>query len=105
MRVYLDNNATTMVDPEAFELMKPFFCEKYALSHPVVALGSAARDHDVVVIARVYARIELIHRAAKRRVRLGAESMKRVWIAVSFAKKRLHKLEGFGIDHRRGIVV
>ena len=79
--------------------------EKYALSYPVVALGGAARDHDVVVIARVYARIELIHRAAKRRMRLGAESMKRVWIAVFFAEKRLHKLESFGIDHRRGIVV
>ena len=79
--------------------------EKYAFSHPVVALGGAARDHDVVVIARVYARIELIHRAAKRRMRLGAESMKRVWVAVFFAEKRSHKLESFGIDHRRGIVV
>ena len=79
--------------------------EKHALSHPVVALGGAACYHDVVVIARIYARIELIHRAAKRRMRLGAESMKRVWIAVFFAEKRLHKLEGFGIDHRRGIVV
>ena len=79
--------------------------EKNALSHPVIALGGAARYYDIVIIARVYARIELIHRAAKRGVSLGAESMKRVWVAVFFAEKRLHKLESFGIDHCRGIVV
>ncbi len=29
MRVYLDNNATTMVDPQVKNAMDPFFCEKY----------------------------------------------------------------------------
>lgn len=40
MKVYLDNNATTMLDPEAFELMKPFFCEKFGNPNSLHEFGS-----------------------------------------------------------------
>ncbi len=40
MKVYLDNNATTMLDPEAFELMKPFFCEKFGNPNSLHQFGS-----------------------------------------------------------------
>ena len=67
MEVYLDNNATTMVDPEVYKAMEPFFCEKYgnpnslhnfgAGNHPkmVEALnylyeGINARDEDDIIL-------------------------------------------------------
>ncbi|QKF63978.1 NifS family cysteine desulfurase [Campylobacter corcagiensis] len=39
-KVYLDNNATTMVDPEAYEAMQPFFCEKYGNPNSLHDYGS-----------------------------------------------------------------
>ncbi len=67
MEVYLDNNATTMVDPAVFKAMEPFFCTLYgnpnslhkfgAGTHPkmVEALnylydGINARDEDDIII-------------------------------------------------------
>jgi cysteine desulfurase len=42
--VYLDNHATTRVDPRVVEAMRPFFDEKYANPHSVHVAGHEARD-------------------------------------------------------------
>ena len=39
-RVYLDNNATTMLDPRAKELMEPYFCEKYGNPNSLHTFGT-----------------------------------------------------------------
>lgn len=39
-RVYLDNNATTMIDPEAYELMLPFLNEKFGNPNSLHSFGS-----------------------------------------------------------------
>ncbi|AJD03985.1 cysteine desulfurase/aminotransferase (IscS/NifS) [Campylobacter lari CCUG 22395] len=41
MRVYLDNNATTQLTPEAYELMKPFLKEHYGNPNSLHQWGSA----------------------------------------------------------------
>ena len=57
MRVYLDNNATTMVDPEAFELMKPFFCEKYGNPNSLHKFGSETHPALRTALDQLYAGI------------------------------------------------
>lgn len=39
-RVYLDNNATTMVDPKVFKLMEPFFCQAYGNPNSLHTFGT-----------------------------------------------------------------
>ncbi len=67
MRVYLDNNATTIVDPKVFDVMEPFFVQSYgnpnslhqfgSESHPALRkamdqlyAGINARDNDDIVV-------------------------------------------------------
>lgn len=39
-RIYLDNNATTMLDPSILPLMEPFFCEKYGNPNSLHKFGT-----------------------------------------------------------------
>jgi len=57
MRVYLDNNATTMLDPEAYALMQPYFCEKYGNPNSLHQFGSESHPALKVAMNQLYAGI------------------------------------------------
>lgn len=38
-KVYLDNNATTMLDPQAKELMESYFAKNMAIQTPCIVLA------------------------------------------------------------------
>lgn len=54
MRVYLDNNATTMVDPLVFEEMKPFFVDKYGNPNSLHQFGSETHPALRTAMDRLY---------------------------------------------------
>lgn len=57
MRVYLDNNATTMVDPQVFEEMKPFFVQMYGNPNSLHQFGSETHPALRIAMDRLYAGI------------------------------------------------
>lgn len=57
MRVYLDNNATTMLDPEALALMQPYFCEKFGNPNSLHQFGSESHPALRKAMDQLYAGI------------------------------------------------
>jgi len=54
MEVYLDNNATTMVDPEVYKAMEPFFCEKYGNPNSLHRFGAGTHPKMVEALNYLY---------------------------------------------------
>ena len=54
MQVYLDNNATTMVDPQVVEVMQPFFSELYGNPNSLHKFGTASHPALAKAIDQVY---------------------------------------------------
>ncbi len=54
MQVYLDNNATTMCDPQVVEVMQPFFSELYGNPSSLHKFGTATHPCLKKAIDRVY---------------------------------------------------
>jgi cysteine desulfurase len=56
-KIYLDNNATTMVDPAVKETMDPFFCEMYGNPNSLHSFGIEVRSYMKQALDRLYAGI------------------------------------------------
>ena len=54
MQVYLDNNATTMCDPQVVEVMQPFFSELYGNPNSLHKFGTASHPALSKAIDQVY---------------------------------------------------
>ncbi len=57
MRVYLDNNATTIVDPKVFEEMVPYFCQMYGNPNSLHQFGSESHPALRKAMDQLYAGI------------------------------------------------
>jgi cysteine desulfurase len=55
MNIYLDNNATTMVDPQVFTEMEPFFVKNYGNPNSLHTFGSATHPALRKAIDQLYA--------------------------------------------------
>jgi len=57
MRVYLDNNATTIVDPHVFAEMEPFFVQKYGNPNSLHSFASQTHPALKTAMEKIYAGI------------------------------------------------
>jgi cysteine desulfurase len=57
MRVYLDNNATTIVDPHVFSEMEPYFVQKYGNPNSLHSFASETHPALKVAMEKIYAGI------------------------------------------------
>lgn len=57
MRVYLDNNATTIVDPKVFAEMEPYFCQMYGNPNSLHEFGSESHPALRKAMDQLYAGI------------------------------------------------
>jgi cysteine desulfurase len=55
MRVYLDNNATTIVDPQVKLAMEPFFCQMYGNPNSLHDFGSETHPYLKLALEKIYA--------------------------------------------------
>jgi len=58
MKVYLDNNATTIVDPSVKAAMDPFFVEKYGNPNSLHAYAGETHPHIKTAMEKIYAGIQ-----------------------------------------------
>jgi cysteine desulfurase len=56
-RIYLDNNATTIVDPRVKEAMEPYFCQLYGNPNSLHAFGTEVHPAMRLAMDRLYAGI------------------------------------------------
>jgi cysteine desulfurase len=56
-RIYLDNNATTIVDPRVKEAMEPFWCQMYGNPNSLHSFGTEVRSYMRLAFDRLYAGI------------------------------------------------
>jgi len=58
MKVYLDNNATTIVDPHVFDEMEPFFVQKYGNPNSLHAFAGETHPFIKTAMEKIYAGIQ-----------------------------------------------
>jgi len=62
MNVYLDNNATTLVDPHVFAAMEPYFVQKYGNPNSLHSFASETHPAIKQGMERIYAGINANHK-------------------------------------------